>query len=535
MLIIILSSGCSGSGKAGAGFTAGGTGLEGIQLPQLPLDRETATPVSETVYGNEAIEASTNASTDGNALKLQSTGQTLSWGIWQISAAGSELENVQVFLDIEPGDQAYMAVANYSAGSWDFLDPVDGSTTINLDNASHLSPMGNVHIAVVAAGGDQLLVERLIQTTDRTGWAIVRVHAGEKIGRLCNVISLNGKPAVCYLENRGADFYRINYAYSTTELGLFPGDWRIVQVLDHGADLSMHMELIGGNPAIVYIARPEEDVCYTRSTTPTGSQPGDWPAPITVESANNVGSYCRLAEVQGHPAIVFKDNTNDLLRYARSSTPDGIGNGDWSARVTVASSGDIRSSDLAVINGNPTVVYRKSIDHSIHYRRSLTPLGTSAADWNVVAAVDNSPEPIGLLRLETIAGNPAVFHSDLDTRNLYMSRSASTTGGLMADWNLFHTIDDSGDVNIYIDVAMIDGRPAVAYEDYVNRRLVFAHSNSTTGIGPGGTTWQQQTITQLSDESDTLLELSMSEVAGRPVVCYSSANEDDLMYAVLLD
>ena len=121
--------------------------------------------------------------------------------------------------------------------------------------------------------------------------------------------------------------------------------------------------MIDGNPAIAYCGWTGPDTYalkYIRSITNTGENETDWTQRVTIdESSELTGLDASLAVIYGSPAIAYRDNTNDVLRFAKANTSTGAGLGDWDHVETVHDDPVTGSgSSLELVSGNPAICYR---------------------------------------------------------------------------------------------------------------------------------------------------------------------------------
>ncbi|MCB1187929.1 hypothetical protein KDL29_12245 [bacterium] len=504
------------------------------QLPPIPAGRRASEQIDSELTGSQYFSKTTNANVGGNELELFSTAQSPSWGIWKLNGGTDALKEVQLLLDISAGNHAYVAVADYSTGRWSFSGPHESGVTIPLEDASHRSVNGDTYIAVLAAGGSQLNVVRLIMSVDRTGWQVVTVDARSGTGRESSILEVDGKPAIAYRRAKGGPDYDLLFAYSDTELGIDPDDWEYTVVHDGAAaGASISTAIIAGHPAIAYHESSAGELIYVRSTDALGRTESNWQDRVVVDTDGEVGREASMAVINGNPAIAYYDFSNDSLKYARSSTELGDQSGDWTTVRTVDSTSPTgRYPVLATVNGNPAIAYQDTEGNSINYKRSLGPNGSGPADWNSTAMVDASLNPIGAVGLLVADGNPAVFHTDFMTRSLHYIRSSTQDGTDSEEWSDDVFLEGDFNVNIHLSATLVNGNPAVAYTDFDNSRLMYRRSADSAGTGNGQAGWPRDTV---YEASGNIQELDLAVVAGRPVISFTDAGDTYLKYAVLLD
>jgi hypothetical protein len=128
-----------------------------------------------------------------------------------------------------------------------------------------------------------------------------------------SLAEVDSNPALCYFDStHGA----LLYARSTTTDGGDIGDWTERVTVNAMGSPGQHSSLavVGGNPAISYLGNP--DLHYVRSTSATGGDPGDWLAVPDVVDTEGAGWYTSLAEVDGKPAISYRNAGTEELKYA---------------------------------------------------------------------------------------------------------------------------------------------------------------------------------------------------------------------------
>jgi hypothetical protein len=96
------------------------------QLPSLPDGRSTSVALVDILDGSHVFQKSANASVVGSDLVLTSGLNTVSWGIWEFSPGQNYLASVEIMLSVQEGDEAYIALADYSRGIWEHDGPPTG-------------------------------------------------------------------------------------------------------------------------------------------------------------------------------------------------------------------------------------------------------------------------------------------------------------------------------------------------------------------------------------------------------------------------
>jgi len=188
-LLVGAISGCQGSGGTEslvgapqAGITPGTTHVETAELPQgmpvmggiaEPLDAPRI-PASQNNYlkGREAIAVSPTGTEVGiDNLILTSTETEHAWAVWRWGRFADEVvpETLSIWSTVEPGDEYWLFLSEYAAGTWKFIGPMtDGSFTWDYDQPErYLSPGGYTYVALLATRGNVLDVQNLNILADR--------------------------------------------------------------------------------------------------------------------------------------------------------------------------------------------------------------------------------------------------------------------------------------------------------------------------------------------------------------------------------
>ena len=174
---------------------------------------------------------------------------------------------------------------------------------------------------------------------DTSGWVFIQVVEGDSIGSSISLSLINGRPAVCF-------------------------------------------EVSRMNPDNLYLA----ELHYALSSSSTGLGEGDWSQPVMVASGDFAGWGSSMVEVEGHPAIVFQ--CDSTVKYSRSSTPDGLGEGDWDNQITLRHGYSGLSQSMQVVDGNPAVCWGDGCE--VWYVRSTSSTGESSPDWTHPLMLDDS-------------------------------------------------------------------------------------------------------------------------------------------------
>jgi len=276
------------------------------------------------------------------------------------------------------------------------------------------------------------------------------------------VLSVSNYPAIAYRDNGCG----LNYARATDVNGSSWGAPVEIDMIDY-MNYSMgglSMAIIGGRPAISFIVA-DSDLMYVRATDVYGSSWGD---PVTVEDKNNIDVgmwYCTsLAVVNGYPAISYCDRDSLDLMYVRATNSDGSS---WSAPITVDSAGDVGvSSRLAMVNGYPAISHIDFTNGNLKFIRAMDIDGNG---WGVAVNVDSTGSVDYDNSLVLVNGYPAIAYSG----GVYLKyvQATNSSGSL---WGTPVIVDSSPSINHNVYATVIENHPAVCYFDIFSDNLWFA-------------------------------------------------------------
>lgn len=537
MLLVILVASCSPS-----------TGIEDPRGPEedtlslpFPFDRQTAAPFSTELSGSSFTTSTgpPRVTTFNETAILQSNGFINAWAIWQFNQPGDPILEIATHLRIDEGNSGFIGIADYDTGRWEFIPATDGTQVVSIDQARHVSPAGNVFISVVAVRSDKVLADGFSVTIDKSGWHVLPVVTEGQVGLGCVIREVNGRPAIACRRFVPSAENELVYAYSLTELGLYPEDWFSITVDAANGIANCDLAVINGKPAIAYQRGTE--LVYSGSSTVSGHGPANWGVKVVVDSGSNVGEQMSLGTADGRPAIVYRVGLPDTeLRYAVSSTLKGDTAGAWDS-MAIDSGGNAGSyPHLASVEGNPAATYYDSLNNRVAYIRSTTQRGDGPIDWIQYSAVANEGAVnnyFNSIALIVADGNPAVAFLDSQQDELLWFRSTSSDGANTEDWTQEMLVDQDINIRFYGGIAIVDGNPALCYKDNDNDRIHFTRSTNASGTGLEQV-WDRTDVFESPDGS-VLSDIRMSTVAGRPVICFyhggPADTHRDLYYAVLLD
>ncbi|MCA9982307.1 MAG: hypothetical protein KDD89_15790, partial [Anaerolineales bacterium] len=293
-----------------------------------------------------------------------------------------------------------------------------------------------------------------------------------------------------------------------------------VRVGDNGFRLEGAM--VNGNPAVAYFENTSgaKAVKYMRANDALGSS---WPAPITVAANNSPvwGMDVSMAVIAGNPAIVFSDRVNQTLSYVRANDADGTS---WGTPTVIFSSLEVRSLELLEVDGRPAVAYKSS--NSLYFVRATDATGTgwAATPTLVVGGI------VSITHLDMVLVNarPAIAFAFGGTNvwELGYIRADDAQG---STWPAgYVVVDNTADrTGEYLSMAVVNGKPAMAYNWRVNS--VSETLRYVQATDADGTAWGTPVnVESGSDSSSTLANAtSLAVIDGYPAIAYEGNKRSD--------
>jgi hypothetical protein len=231
--------------------------------------------------------------------------------------------------------------------------------------------------------------------------------------------------------------------------------------------------------------------------------------------------------VQGNPAISYRDNENNLVKYAWSSTSTGSSSVDWTIEfVDGIPNGSGTHTSLAVVNGFPAIAYYDFGPQTLNYVVSTVANGLSGWTQHVVVGAD-SPEG-EFCELLVIDGKPSIAYYNANKTALLYVRASTVDGlGGGSDWQDLVTVDNDGDTGQHCSLGIFDGRPVITYFDDSSDQLNIAEASTPGGGGVGD--WD---VTDLDSGVNSGQFTSLAEVDGKLAVAFYQPLGANLRYGI---
>jgi hypothetical protein len=195
-------------------------------------------------------------------------------------------------------------------------------------------------------------------------------------------------------------------------------------------------------------------------------------------SGGDTGQYTSQAIVNGNTALAYYNVTDGNLMFARNSAVDGSGT--WSI-VTVDATGNVgQYTSLAVVDGHPAISYYDQTNRSLKYVRANDSSGVSWGPPVVVSSGNSILVIVQDTSLAVVNGNPAISYDDYGRHDLKYVRANDPTG---TSWGM-PVSADTGYVGSGNFLAVVNGNPVMSYFD-ADGNLKYVRSNDASGMSWG--------------------------------------------------
>jgi len=177
------------------------------------------------------------------------------------------------------------------------------------------------------------------------------IRAVEEWSRSPDLLVVNGAPAICYFYTE--DGGGIHYARALDADGTAWGDPVSLDSEPYAGRWWSSMAVVNGNPAICYKEDSNEDLKYVRALDANGNA---WGTPLILDSEGKVGTSCSLAVIRGCPAIAYMgyDDPDYHLKYVQATDADGS---EWREPVTVDTDYGFWHCSMKEVSGCPAISY----------------------------------------------------------------------------------------------------------------------------------------------------------------------------------
>ncbi len=340
----------------------------------------------------------------------------------------------------------------------------------------------------------------------------------EETGWYASLLEVEGLPAVAYLDHANVSTPGVvRYIRATDAQGIAWGAPVLIGECGAGGG-HVSLTLVEGQPAVSYGDGVARQIMYCRASDATGSA---WGSPQVI--APDYGDFpdvtC-LAIVAGNPAVMFVD-TAHKVRYIRALDTTGAA---WpAADIELDGSGQaIYQGALLISGGVPLVFYNYDMWREVRLARAQDATGTA---WDAPETVLTTE--MGLyVSVAVISGRPALAYVDGGSQDLYYMRADDALAHTWGAAVKLSPLTSSGRRDPCLSI--IAGQPAVTYYDQDNGKLLYVRASDTDGAA-----WGSSMVVDNDDFDTTGFYSSLGEIAGMPAVAYYNWTQGALMFAAM--
>jgi len=352
-----------------------------------------------------------------------------------------------------------------------------------------------------------------------------------------SMIVVNGNPAIaCEIDEspNGTQYFR-----ATDNMGFGWND--PIKPAANSRYNWVVMKIVSGNPALVYkgdsASVPGETTWhFVRAADADGST---WGTPVEISTDTDLYSPS-MAIVDGNPAVVFQwDDWPDCeLQYFRATDANGSA---WGSAVVVVASTDSQSiydgNALMVADGNPAIIYRDDTNDDVRYVRATDTAGSTWGAPLPIITEDDPSDDIRRLFPGIVAGNPATvyeYRDDSSTdevkEDICYIRATDAAG---STWGTPVTVAANWDISDTGNLAIINGYPAFCFEADDYDAPAYCRALDATGSSWGPIELVDGWWTNYDDTC-------LAEVDGHPAVAYqrtinNNSRHGYLKYAIKIE
>ncbi|MEM7010562.1 MAG: serine/threonine-protein kinase [Verrucomicrobiota bacterium] len=269
------------------------------------------------------------------------------------------------------------------------------------------------------------------------------------------------------------------YAYPHASDYSKPESWSIVSI-DHAGDVRKNTRMIdlGGRPAIFFEAETVSDRSVLRLAIADSAFPVSWRnwTVIDIDSTSSeVGEGVRAVEMEGGGAcVVYSDQTEKLVKIARSETPDVAGS--WALQAI----DEGFRPEIAMIGGRPAIAYGSGFER-VYFLRALDSKGASWPSPAERKTIDSRGARWELSMIDDGQGRPAIAYRSFHTARITLALGADSDGE--GEWQIVD-IDPAGRSQSRPFLRRIGGHWLVSYTERPDldvNRIQFSFSADPAG------------------------------------------------------
>ncbi len=439
-------------------------------------------------------------------------------GKYQDMIVGADGYAMIAYLDVSHQSLCFMKANNISASS--FSTPSVISSQVNTNTVDLEIINGKPAIAFENLAGQIIYVQA--NDASGTSWRNP-VNTGINSNDPFALAEVSGYAALAYVDGTGIAYFKMATDVAGTQWGTATPTNIAAQYLN--------LKMVNGVPALCFTDPNTNKLNFISAKNSLGTS---WNGAVVIDNIDNSGlpnfaSVHSMAIVSGNPAIAYKDNTNNSLRYVRATNASGSA---WGTPVIIESNITFPgfSPSLTTIAGKPAVSYFNSY-MQLRYSGSNDATGNT---WSSAITVgDNYDISNGSVLLE-VNGKPAISSSTfLKNGDLRIDLATNTTGNTWSATQEFDGISAYGYVS---ELEFVNGNPAIVYYDDNNYNIKYVRGNTSDG-----SSWGNSVLIDYPQSIDTKVgsDLSFEIVSGIPSTSYLYSDlysgETKLKYAPAAD
>ncbi|WP_460474422.1 Ig-like domain-containing protein, partial [Emticicia fontis] len=313
---------------------------------------------------------------------------------------------------------------------------------------------------------------------------------------------VNGKPAFVY---RNANF-DLMYVRANDAAG---SSWGVPVTLetDTDADDTFELEIIDGNPAVVYSVGGV--IKFKRAIDINGVS---WNTAVRVSPNRSTGVYPTLSIINGKPGVAYRSGL-DSLKFSIGTDAQGSSFNIPIAVVTIRAASYI---SLKEINGNPAISCYNGSVQDLLYIRATNATGTN---WGSVQTIQSSGIVGAYNSLAIVNDRPAITYvSDNNTANDFEVRYIRANDVNGSSWGTSQTVYavPGRNIGLFSSLAIVDNVPAIAFLDNTFRVLMYAKAQDANGD-----VWNTSVVV---DNQNVTSSISLTAINNRASIIYRNGS-----------
>jgi len=450
------------------------------------------------------------------AASCHHTGPALSEPIARLSAVQTAgTSPLTVNFDASGSTDPDGHIVNYQ---WDFQSDgvIDDTTTIPTTSHTYTGVSDNVaELTVVDNSGNSDSTTLLIRVLAGT-WHTQTLDTVGNVGAFSSAAIVDNRPAIAYGDLTN---HRQKFVIAANDAGTAWGIPLTVDLNQRGGEFCDLAE-INGRPAISFVDDAAGQAMYIRSFDQTGQT---WDTPVAVGIPGTIGDTA-LIQLGGRPALAFVDESNGTDGDPVFLSANDASGTSWGGGILVDDTGeDVAALDMQVVNGAPAIGYVEELGRDLRFVQARDPGGSS---WFLPTSAVSAGAVGNMLSLAVVNGRPMMSYLDTSGANTDLAAVRSNDPDGIA-WQAPVAVDASGDSSgQYSSLAVVGGRPAIAYYDLSAGSLMYVQANDNDGAAWG------VPIT-VDDGAAVGQYCSLVNVGGAPGIAYYDGDSQDLVWSVL--